>query len=471
MFNTGALNGGPPGSGNGRLSRRELEVARLVAEGLTNREISTRLFVSERTVDGHLEHVREKLGLNNRAQIAAWVARLDSGEAPPAPRPAVAPRGLSPGAVSRLRVWIAAALVLSVVAFGAISLFREPPPPVITTIAGTRPIDLTFAGGSFSGDEGPATGAELARPASIALGPGGLVYFADLGNHRVRMVAADATIHTVAGGTHKPLTNGVLAKSAWFSFPSAVAVDPSKRVYVLTNEDGDLQVWSVGPDSYLTYVTSLPPNHYQPSTFFPEPVGGLALAADGSMYISDTAADEIWRFRPGQGLTMIAGTGAPGFSGDGAAAKSAALDSPVGLALDEKRGSLYIADAGNDRIRIINLKALTISTFAGSGNTYGNSGDGGQATSAQLKIPFGVAVAPDGTVFIADTGNNRIRKVTPAGVILAVAGTGVSGFIGDGGPAGQAQLSGPEAVLVEPNGNLLIADTFNQRVRLVVFSR
>jgi len=82
-----------------------------------------------------------------------------------------------------------------------------------------------------------------------------------------------------------------------------------------------------------------------------------------------------------------------------------------------------------------------------------------------------VAVAPDGTVFIADTGNNRIRKVTPSGVILAVAGTGISGFSGDDGPAGQAQLSGPEALVVEPSGNLLIADTFNQRVRRVVLAR
>jgi DNA-binding beta-propeller fold protein YncE len=176
----------------------------------------------------------------------------------------------------------------------------------------------------------------------------------------------------------------------------------------------------------------------------------------------------VWLFQPGQHPKRLAGSGNPGFLGDNGPAVSAELDSPTGVALDEKRGYLYIADTGNDRIRAISLKTGVITTFAGSGSTFGNSGDGGQAAGARLKIPFGVAVAPDGTVFIADTGNNRIREVKPDGVIVAFAGTGVSGYSGDNGPAGQAQLSAPEAVVVEPSGRLLVADTYNHRVRELV---
>src|SRR5437762_2023150 len=132
------MNGSPPGDGNGRLSRRELEVSRLVAEGLTNREIGARLFISERTIDGHLEHVREKLGVSSRAQVAAWVVRLESGEgAAPPSHAAVAP-GLNRASRQRLRLWTALALVFTVAALGFIGLLREPPSPQIITVAGAK---------------------------------------------------------------------------------------------------------------------------------------------------------------------------------------------------------------------------------------------------------------------------------------------------------------------------------------------
>jgi serine/threonine-protein kinase len=239
-------------------------------------------------------------------------------------------------------------------------------------------------------------------------------------------------------------------------------------LYILTNQGGALEVWTVGTDSLIKHLVSLPPTGYHPASYWPDPVGGLALAGDGSLYIADSAGNRLWLYRPGQAPQVLAGSSEPGFVGDNGPAATAMLDSPTSLALDEKRGYLYIADTGNDRIRAINLKTRVITTFAGSGTTFGNSGDGGQAAAARLKIPFGVAVAPDGTVYIADTGNNRIREVKPDGVIEAFAGTGTSGFLGDGGPAGQAQFSAPEAVAVESNGNLLVADTYNHRVRELV---
>lgn len=451
-----------------KLSPRELEVARLVADGLTNREIAARLFVSERTVDGHLEHIREKLGVNSRAQVAAWVVRDGTaGRAPVASTPAVPPMG-SPDRTKRLRVLVALALVFAVLALAGIGLFREPPGPTITTVAGTKPIHPDFPVGSYSGDGQPATSAELARPTSIAVGRGGVFYLADYGNHRIRMRRADGTIITLAGGGDSPLTDGALATDVGIDFPSAVAVDGQDRVYILTNQNGAIEVWSVGTDSLIQRVVSLPATGYSPPGSWPDPVGGLALAGDGSLYIADSAGNRVWLYRPGQDPQVLAGSTEPGFTGDNGPAATALLDSPTGLALDEKRGYLYVADTGNDRIRAINLKTRVITTFAGSGNTFGNSGDAGSAASAKLKIPFGVAVAPDGTVFIADSGNHRIREVKPGGVIVAFAGTGISGFSGDNGAAGQAQLSGPEAVAVEPNGNLLVADTYNHRIRELV---
>src|SRR5207249_744915 len=131
----------------------------------------------------------------------------------------------------------------------------------------------------------------------------------------------------------------------------------------------------------------------------------------------------------------------------------------------DRSGNLFIADAGNSRIRKVTPTGV-ISTAAGNG-TPGFSGDGGSATSAQLNYPFGVAVDGSGNLLIVDTGNSRIRKVTPAGVISTVAGNGVSGFSGDGGPATSAQLNSPSGVAVDGSDNLFIVDTGNSRVRRV----
>jgi len=459
----------PNGKGSARLSRRELEVARLVAEGLTNREIAARLFVSERTVDGHLEHIREKLGVNSRAQVAAWVVREGAaGSAPPAGAPA-SPTAPSPSQTKTLRLVLAVALVFAILALGGIGIFREPPGPTIVTVAGTVPVQPDFPRGSYSGDKGPATSAELALPTAIAVSRGGVFYIADYRNQRIRRIRRDdGTIDTVAGGGDAPLTDGALPREVTIDFPSSVVVDAQDRLYILTNQGGALEVWSVGTDSLIRHVVSLPPTGYHPASFWPDPVGGVAVAGDGTLYIADSAGNRVWMYRAGHDPQLLAGSSEPGFLGDNGPAASAMLDSPTGLALDEKRGDLYVADTGNDRIRVINLKTTVITTFAGSGDSFGNSGDGGPASSARLKIPFGVAVAPDGAVFIADTGNNRIREVRPDRVIVAFAGTGISGFSGDNGPAGQAQLSAPEAVAVEPNGNLLVADTYNHRVRELV---
>ncbi len=170
---------------------------------------------------------------------------------------------------------------------------------------------------------------------------------------------------------------------------------------------------------------------------------------------------------PGGTITTFAGTGTAGSSGDGGPATSAELDYPVGLAFDAS-GRLLISDSGASRVRRVN-GAGTISTFAGTG-TSGDSGDGGPATAADLASPYGLAVDQAGNVYIADFTNNRVRRVNGAGTIGAFAGTGTAGGGGDGGAATAAQLSSPRGLTIDGSGNLYIADSGNHRVRMVAES-
>jgi DNA-binding CsgD family transcriptional regulator/sugar lactone lactonase YvrE len=461
QFNTGAMSAGPVESATVALSRREREIANLVAEGLTNREIATRLFISERTVDGHLEHVREKLGVNTRAQIAAWIVR-QGAEAESAPAP-VTPISLP---VPRARLiphpslWLATSLLLAVLAAGVgVLRLTAPPEPTIEAFAGIRCAQETYPAGCFSGDGGFAIHAGLARPTSVAIDSNGLVYIADFGNRTVRQVS-NGTIKTVAGGGKDSLAENALATSVKLGNTSSIAVDSHNQLYLLTNVDQSLEVWTVKPGGFMTHVVRLG------RTLGAErraslPLGGLALSKDGTLYIADRVGNRVWKFANAQ-LSPYAGTGELGVSENGGAAQSAKLAWPIGLALD-KRDNLFIADTGNSRIRRVDAKSEIITSVAG-GRSEGNTGDGGPADHALLSYPFGVAVGPDDSVVIADTGNQRLRRIV-AGAIYPLAGTGSWGFSGDAGPALQAQLSGPEGVAFDSQGNLFIADTENQRVR------
>ena len=163
-------------------------------------------------------------------------------------------------------------------------------------------------------------------------------------------------------------------------------------------------------------------------------------------------------------ITTIAGTGADGSSGDGGAATSVLLNNPLGVSVSIS-GNLYIADRYNNKIRMVTSTGI-IATFAGTG-TVGSSGDGGAATSAQLSYPSGVSVDISGNVYITDTYNNKIRMVTSTGIITTIAGTGIIGASGDGGAATSAQFFNPSGVSVDISGNVYIADTYNNKIRMV----
>jgi sugar lactone lactonase YvrE len=191
---------------------------------------------------------------------------------------------------------------------------------------------------------------------------------------------------------------------------------------------------------------------------------GLAAAPTGAIFVADTIDQRIRVVDPTGRIDTLAGNGKRGFSGDGGPARAATFQDPTALALGAD-GSLYVTDTGNNRLRVVRPDH-TVATVAGTAD-QGFSGDGGQASAAQLNAPAGVTTDSQGHIFLADTGNNRVREIAPDGTITTIAGTGQQGFAGDGGPATKARLNSPSGLALMPDGSLLIADTGNNRVRRV----
>ena len=193
--------------------------------------------------------------------------------------------------------------------------------------------------------------------------------------------------------------------------------------------------------------------------------GGVAVGPEGSVYIADTYNNRIRRVDPSGRIDTVAGTGATGHGNDVSAGRSALLDHPTGVAVADD-GTVYIADTYNNRICRVNARNGQLRVIAGTG-TAGYSGDGGPATAAHLDHPGSVAVGPSGRIYIADTYNNRVRVISADGTISSVAGTGTAGYTGDGDPANTATLHTPQGIAIDGAGNLYIADTLNHRVRAV----
>jgi uncharacterized protein (TIGR03437 family) len=188
----------------------------------------------------------------------------------------------------------------------------------------------------------------------------------------------------------------------------------------------------------------------------------LAFDAAGNLYIADSSNHRIRKVTPAGIITTVAGNGVAGFAGDGGPATAASLQFPLGIALD-RTGNLYIADANNNRIRRVMPNGIIV-TIAGNGRGA-FAGDGGGAAAASLNIPEDVAVDAAGNLYIADAGNNRVRKVDPSGIITTVAGTGADGFSGDGGLASSAMLNFPWGIMTDASGSVYVADRVNNRIR------
>ncbi|ARV44886.1 hypothetical protein BCV50_07530 [Bacillus subtilis] len=329
---------------------------------------------------------------------------------------------------------------------------------VIATVAGTNY--------GFSGDGGPATQAQLRAPRDMAVGSDGSLYIADTENERIRRVGPDGIITTVAGtGVQGFSGDGGPATQAQLGSPRGVAVGSDGSLYIV--DAGNVRIRRVGPDGIITTVAGTGVSGFSgdggPATQaqLSFPPGGVAVGSDGSLFIADTLNNRIRRVGPDGIITTVAGTGDFGFSGDGGPAAQATLRIPGDVSVGSD-GSLYIADSQNVRIRRVGPDGI-INTVAGTG-VQGFSGDGGPATQAQLRLPRGVDVGSDGYLYIVD--ESRTRRVRD-GIITTVVGTGVQGFSGDGGPATQATLWVPADVAVGSDGSLFIADTGNNRIRRV----
>ena len=265
----------------------------------------------------------------------------------------------------------------------------------------------------YLGDGGAATSAALNQPFSAAVDGAGNIFVTDYSNHVIRKITPSGVISTIAGdGTYGFSGDSGPATAARISSP-----------------------------------------------------GGIAVAPSGDLYFADITANRIRKITPSGRISTIAGSSYTGaFTGDGGAATDAGLNDPYDVALDGS-GNIYIADALNGRIRMINAAGI-ITTIAGNG-AITLSGDGGMATDAAFAFPVAVAADGLGNVFVADNGNNRIRKIDAHGIITTYAGTSVPGFGGDGGPASLAEINSPNDLFVDSYNNLYIADGRNYRVRKI----
>ena len=314
--------------------------------------------------------------------------------------------------------------------------------PLASALNGTQPVNGTAKVGYWA-----APGANATSIQEVA--PGQSIEFA----YQPGAAMADGTAAPDCRVYFSSTNSSGFSNQEWTLFDRAVA-------YGSTGCGGNM-LWTAIGSSSTTY-----PGDGRVSTAIGlnQPWGIAINPVTNEVYVADQSNQRVVKVSAAGVVTSVAGTGTAGYNGDNIAASTARLSAPARIAFDPA-GNLYIADSGNNRIRKVN-PAGVITTVAGTG-TAGFAGDGGQATAARLKTPFDVFPGPDGSLYIADKGNQRIRKVAPNGVISTIAGTGTAGYNGDQIPATQARLNNPYSVTVDSSGNVYIADYDNERVRII----
>ncbi len=321
--------------------------------------------------------------------------------------------------------------------------------------------------GSTGYVDGPEVGSQFATPAATAVDSKGNVYIADSVNHRVRMIS-NGTISTVAGtGTAGYSGDTGQATAAELDYPAGVAVDKSGNLYISdmknqvirkVNSSGIISTfagnYSLGFGYGQDNIPAINAQLYNPA--------GLAVDSAGNLYIADSNAGANESTTQGLIRVVNASTGII-TTAVGLGTSAGLLICPEGVALDAS-GAIYVSDIELHNVSKYANGVLTLN-FAGADGYSGFAGDGGPGADAMLSDPVGVATDSAGNVYIADSVNNRIRKVTPAGIITTIAGTTDYGYSGDGGPALQAQMFSPRGVAVDASGDVYIADTGNDAIR------
>lgn len=330
---------------------------------------------------------------------------------------------------------------------------------IITTYAGTGT-------NGYSGDGGPATAAQLYDPYDVVADNAGNLYIADMMNNRIRKVNSAGVITTYAGtGTLGYSGDGGPAVNANLYHPLYMCLDMAGNLY-FTDQNADV-IRKISPSGVITTITGNLPIGYSgdggplaQAQF--QSISGLQTDAAGNLYISDFGNHIIRKVNAAGIINTIAGTPLlGGFSGDGGPATAARLQNPYAVVI-KADGTMLIPDAGNYRIRQVS-PAGVISTIAGTG-INANTGNGGPATVASLAAPWRIADDAAGNLYVADPLNERVRRITPAGIIDNYAGNGTSGYSGDGGPALNAQLYVVAGICCDPAGNLYITHSSNHGV-------
>lgn len=446
-----------------RLSRREREIADLVALGLTNREIGERLFISERTAEGHVQQIRNKLGFTARTQIAAWaVEHKPTGPAealtapPPVARPGLRRPRLSFPKLTRPRGLAVALIVLGLAAAGlAVRLVTWPSAP---HTASSIPLIEVLLQGTVDNWTG-----------QIAVGPDGALYFPQAG--RVSRLASGGVVETVAGtGALDPLHpltgDGGPALQAQLC-PYAVTFDAQGSLYISGCEwvrkvsEGLIRTVAGDPDGSLEDGVSAARARLWGA-------GPIVVDAKNRVIIITARWGQVRRISDGT-IETLAGARNEGYSGDGGPGRDAHLDGPIALALG-KGDEVYIADRNNHAVRKVDARGTIITTVAGTGRRAGFSGDGGPADQARLHSPSGLAIDKAGNLYIADSVNNRIRRVTPTGIISTAVGSGRRGRHTEVRSLLDAELDFPGPLAFDRNGDLYIVDVNNNRVLRVKLS-
>ncbi len=323
---------------------------------------------------------------------------------------------------------------------------------------------------AFGGDGSNASGASFFGPVDVALDGAGGYYVADHFNYRVRKVNAGGLITTIAGnGFYGNTGNGTIGTSAEL-VPRGVVADKSGNVYI--SDDASSVIRKVNALGMISQFAGSPggiPGPYgdggpASAAWFHAPAG-MCFDASGNMYIADMGNHVIRKINTAGIINTVAGNFTKGFAGNNTPATDAQLDSPSAVAVD-RNGNIYIADYGNNVIRRVDHITDTISVFAGTQGSYDYLGDGGSAAGAKLNGPRGIAVDSSGNVYFSDANNNVIRRVSATtGIITTIAGDGTYGFGGDGGLAVGANLFNPYGIAIDGAGSIYIADANNERIR------